>query len=725
MQDLSKPGHYILLFSLHGLIRHRDVELGHDADTGGQVKYVLEMMEHLSRQPEIARVDLFTRQIKDKRYSSDYSNPVEPINDTSRIVRLPCGGARYIRKEKLWPHLDEYIDHALRFLKHEPYSPGWVHGHYADGGYVAMRLAEYFGTPFAYTAHSLGRPKLEKLIEEGVKPEEIERNFDITRRIDIEEKVLERSDRVFASTRQEVEEQYGLYDNHRLADYTVNPPGLDLHRFYPFNDEEHVDILGEEARDSLLKELSGYFSQPEKPLILALCRPDKRKNISALIHAFGQSEALQSKANLAVFLGVRRNMQEMEEGERAVLADALMLMDQYGLYGRMALPKKPGFQFEVPELYRIAARLKGVFVNPALTEPFGITLLESAACGLPIVATNHGGPVDIVNNCRNGILVDVGQMDQINEAILKILDDPDLWKEFSNNGIENVRKIYGWDSSVQRYLNRLVPEPQSDLKSISMVRKENPVAQRLLRVEKMVICDIDNTLTGDPEATARLIELLSQNREKVAFGIATGRTIESALQHLEENKVPVPDILITSVGSEIYYAGADFKDAGWTTHINYKWERERIRALLSNFSFLKPQETETERQFKISYYLEPDVQHLQAIHDLLSGERLKYNLIFSHQQYLDLLPQRTSKGKALRYLSFKWNLPLNRFLVAGDSGNDEEMLRGEPYGIVVGNYSKEMEMLRGKWRVYFAKETHAAGVLEGIQHYSFLEISND
>lgn len=115
MQDISKPGYYILLFSLHGLIRHRDVELGHDADTGGQVKYVLEMMEHLSRRPEVARVDLFTRQIKDKRYSPDYSNPVEPINDHSRIVRLPCGGGRYIRKEKLWPYLDEYIDQVLRF----------------------------------------------------------------------------------------------------------------------------------------------------------------------------------------------------------------------------------------------------------------------------------------------------------------------------------------------------------------------------------------------------------------------------------------------------------------------------------------------------------------------------------------------------------------------------------------------------------------------------------
>lgn len=120
--------------------------------------------------------------------------------------------------------------------------------------------------------------------------------------------------------------------------------------------------------------------------------------------------------------------------------------------------------------------------------------------------------------------------------------------------------------------------------------------------------------------------------------------------------------------------------------------------------------------------MEPDEEHLKQIHDVLTGHRMRYNLIYSHQQFLDILPQRASKGKAIRYLSYKWDIPLERFLVAGDSGNDEEMLRGEPLGIVVGNYSPEMEVLKGRRRIYFARKGHAAGVLEGIQHYRFLEI---
>jgi len=61
---------------------------------------------------------------------------------------------------------------------------------------------------------------------------------------------------------------------------------------------------------------------------------------------------------------------------------------------------------EVPKLYRAAAASGGAFVNPALTEPFGLTLLEAAASGLPIVATNDGGPRDITANCHNGLLID-------------------------------------------------------------------------------------------------------------------------------------------------------------------------------------------------------------------------------------------------------------------------------------------------------------------------------
>jgi sucrose-phosphate synthase len=89
----------------------------------------------------------------------------------------------------------------------------------------------------------------------------------------------------------------------------------------------------------------------------------------------------------------------------------------------------------------------------------------------------------------------------------------------------------------------------------------------------------------------------------------------------------------------------------------------------------------------------------------------------SQGRLLDVLPLGASKGQALRHLAFTWGIPLDRFLVAGDSGNDRDMLLGDVLGIVVGNHSPELAALRGRPRIYFARGTCAAGVLEGIRHY--------
>ncbi len=127
----------------------------------------------------------------------------------------------------------------------------------------------------------------------------------------------------------------------------------------------------------------------DKPLILTLCRPDKRKNISGVIKAYGEDNELQKKANLAIFAGIREDIQTMEENEREVLTEILLLMDKYNLYGKMAIPKRHDTSLEVPELYRIAASTGGLFVNAALTEPFGLTLIEAAASGVLVVATGR------------------------------------------------------------------------------------------------------------------------------------------------------------------------------------------------------------------------------------------------------------------------------------------------------------------------------------------------
>lgn len=718
---------YISMFSIHGLVRSENMELGYDADTGGQIKYVVELCKALSASRKIRRIDLFTRLIQDKSYSGDYSRKIEQVTDKFRIVRIQCGGRKYIRKEQLWPFLDEFVDKTIKFFRRQETIPDIVHGHYPDAGYVARELARFFGIPFVYTGHSLGRTKKDRLLAQGMNREEMNRKLKIDHRIAVEESILKAADRVITSTRQEIEGQYLLYRNRTLPRYEVIPPGIEIERFYPYYRDRYPNSTAKEealfTRASLTRQLERFFQHPDKPMILMLCRPDKRKNIQGLVRAYGEDYDLQAIANLAIFAGIRKDITQMEDNERDVLTEMLLLMDKYNLYGKMAIPKKHDFAHEVPELYRIAAEKRGVFVNPALTEPFGLTLLEALACGLPIVATNNGGPRDIVRNCKGGTLVDPTDPSAIAAAVRDLMVHPDTWSRFSREGIMNTRKFYTWESHAAAYIKGIEVLCKDTETSPLEIRTPVPgIGKRLSTLNYLLITDIDNTLLGgDPDEIRALMDLVKTHHRHIGFGVATGRMLESAVKVLKANGIMMPDIIISGVGSQIHYGRELHHDKGWETHISKNWNPDLIRTRLEEINFIQPQETEVQTPFKLSYYMKPGKDREALVHHVLTKNRFQYTLIYSHEKYLDILPYRASKGKALRYLSYKWEIPLKNFLVCGDSGNDMEMLRGEPAGVIVGNYSRELEPLKTAKRVYFATASHAGGMMEGIRRYRFIE----
>ena len=727
IEIMESKKYHIQMFSVHGLLRAENMQLGHDADTGGQIKYAVELGNALSQSENVKRVELFTRLISDKSISEDYAEPVEPVNDKFSIIRIQCGGKKYMRKELLWPHLDEFVDKTIKYIKRQNAIPDIVHGHYPDAGYVAMQLSEIFGTPFVYTAHSLGRSKMKQLTDEGMKPEVVIKKYRIDYRINTEEEVLKKADLIIASTHQEVNDQYGQYQNKDIPQYHVIPPGLDVDKFYPFyhdmlpdTDKKEIELY---AQASMLEELNRFLMHPDRPVILSLCRPDKRKNIAGLIKAYGEDLELQSMANLAVFAGIRKDITKMEDNEQDVLTEILLLMDKYDLYGKIAIPKKHDFEHEVPELYRIAAEKKGIFVNSALAEPFGLTLIEAAACGLPIIAPDDGGPRDILKNCECGTLVNTSDSKAIANAIKQIITDSEKWKQYSKAGIINIRKHYTWKSHAASYMQQISRIfTDQDEEKMEIAVPSDVIGRRLARLNYFIIANIDDTLIGDQNKhLPKLLDLLQKNRKQIGFGLATGRTIESAAEFLVKHQIPLPDVLVASVGAEIYYGKSLQKGRGWETHISAKWDREKIVDLLKEYAFLKYREADVQRRFNIGYEMEPAKDRLALIHDRLLKNQLRYNLIYSQDRYLNILPYRASKGKAIRYISYKWEIPLKNFLVCGDSGNDEEMLRGEPRGVVVGNYSPELKKLKGIRGIYFAKQKCSAGILEGIKRFQFIE----
>ena len=717
-------GYYIQLFSPHGLIRFNDPEIGRDKDTGGQVKYVLELLENLSHHPQVRKIDLFTRRIVDRRVSSSYEREIEVVNEKARIVRMSCGGHAYRPKETLWDHLDEFIDKTIRFIEKEDDFPDVVHGHYADGNYLAGQVSEVFGITFIATGHSLGRNKKNILLRQGVPEERINEKFNMERRIEEEENLLLGADAIIVSTQHEIDTQYGLYKNKNVNKFKVIPPGVNTNLFYPFYRFDmpsfQMSIEQEQALYRINSDIERFLFSPSKPLILSIGRADKRKNFERIIQSYGQDKELQAMANLAIFAGVRKDITQMPPDEQDILTNLLLLLDKYDLYGKMAIPKKNDPTLEVPEIYRIAARKKGVFVNATPGENFGLTIVEAAACGLPVVASPTGGPKEILEHCHNGLLVNVEDPTAIADALKKIIADNALWEKFSANGITEVNHLYSWEAHTNKYMEivqELFKQKDSDAKTIT---HKTAYGKKLLKAELFIISDLDGTLV-DGKKTDGLDELkkwIDDNQEKVVFGVASGRNKEITQQAFADYDLPAPEILICSAGSEIYYTEKFIPDNGYESYIDYQWKRNELQAALSKFPGIRLQEPAAQWRFKLSYYVDDGFAEddMANLYKFLDDCKLRAKILLTENKYLDLLPFRASKGSAVRYLSYKWKLPLENFITAGNSGNDIDMLKGKAKGIVVANYSPELEELRKSKSIYFTKYSLAKGVLDGIHH---------
>jgi sucrose-phosphate synthase len=699
---------YIVLVSVHGLIRGKDLELGRDADTGGQTKYVVELLRELGERPEVEQAILLTRRVVDPGLSEDYQEPVESLSEKASIVRIDCGEEGYLPKEALWDSLDNFADNVLEYMTKQDRLPDILHSHYADAGYVCTRISYQLNIPLIHTGHSLGRSKRKQLLAGGMKRDDIEQRYNISRRIDAEEEVLGAAEYIITSTRQEIIEQYGMYDYYQPERMKVIPPGTDLEKFHP--------PQGDEYDSDIYHDISRFLQEPGKPIILALSRPDHRKNINTLVEAYGESDELKKLANLVIIAGNRDEIRDMDSGAQDVLTEIFLSIDSHDLYGKVAYPKhhRPD---DVPVIYRLTAATDGVFINPALTEPFGLTLIEAAASGLPIVATEDGGPTDIIDNCHNGYLVDPLDKQSMVDMLLKVLVDRDNWKRLANNGIEGVRKHYSWQAHVDRYLDLIKPVADKSESITRIELKRRP----MLYHDRALVTDLDQNLLGNPQSLKEFVSVLQENRKCTSFGIATGRRLDSALKVMKQYHIPLPDFLITSLGTEIYYNPGLTSDIAWSEHIDHMWRRRAVMNVLKELPGLELQPKLEQSKYKISYYYDaavaPDVNeiiHLLHLHDQ------SVNVVLAFGQYLDIVPVRASKGFALRWFAEMWGIPLEHILAAGGSGADEDMMRGNTLSVVVANrHHEELSELVDSEDIYFADKPFAEGILQAIEHYDF------
>ncbi|MFC6790088.1 HAD-IIB family hydrolase [Methylobacterium komagatae] len=674
---------FVLHIALQGCLRGDGVVYGLTADTGGHIRYLLDLVSASAQDRDVTRIVVATRLFSGP-LGSAYAVPEEAISDKVTLVRLASASPGYRTKEEMHEEVAGFADGLIAWIAAQERAPDLIHAHYADAATVAALVEDRLGIPFVFTAHSLGRVKAAMLGEPTPGP-------DLGRRIATEEAAFARAQLVIASSRDEAEVQYAGYGAYDPGRVRILPPGSDLARFAAAMPHPRIDAA-----------IDRFLHDPGKPALLALARPVARKNLAALVRAYGESPALQEAANLVIIAGTRQDIDTLDGDMAATMRDLLVQIDRYDLYGRVAYPKTHSPD-DVPAIYAYARARGGLFVNPALNEPFGLTLLEASAAGLPLVATDSGGPNDIVETCGNGLLVDPRDPDAIATACLRILGDPALYARCVAGGAR-AAAAYDWDRHAARY--------HVLLRALLAQQPPTPAPRQLL------VCDIDNTLIGCAAALG-IFRRWRSRQAGLAFGVATGRSFHSAMAVLEQQDSPRPQVMITSVGSEIFHLDANgvtyTADAAWRRVIAADWDRQAVQDALDGLTGLVRQGPLEQRTLKLSFF--GDAAVARRVRARLEEARIPARVIHSHGRYLDVLPAGASKGTAVDHVRALYALPERAVFVAGDSGNDIEMLRARVQAIIVANYSDDLASNATLKHSYVARRTHARGVIEGVSYF--------
>ncbi len=408
--------------------------------------------------------DILTRRIVDPEWP-EFADETDsyPGHPNVRILRVPCGPDHFLSKEELWPYLGQWAKGVASLYEGEGAWPDLWTGHYADGGLAAAWLEEVSGVPFTFTGHSLGAWKFDTLlqgVEDPTELQEIDARYNFGARILAERTAISRAKKVVTNSKAE---RYEQYDHPAYRDvsepegdgrFAVIAPGANFDIFSPEVRSPWEDEVLAKIREVHERDISP--NRRELPAVIAWSRLDPKKNHLGLVKAFSSSGELRQRANLVMITrGLEdplHNPEEATDEQRPVIDELISEIERASLWDRVSAFSLSG-QTALAALYRWGADTGGVFCLPAEYEPFGMTVIEAMAVGLPVVATKNGGPRETTDEGRAGLLADPDDPGDIAANLLRLLEDPQTWESYAERGIKRALEHYSWRRTAECYLS--------------------------------------------------------------------------------------------------------------------------------------------------------------------------------------------------------------------------------------------------------------------------------
>ncbi len=485
----------LLVVSPHGYFGQHNV-LGLP-DTGGQVVYILdqvralehEMRERLARQGVAVepKILILTRLIPEAG-GTTCGERLEKVNGCNNtwILRVPFHRPNgeiirhWISRFEVWPYLEDFADRAEQEVLAELGGrPDLIIGNYSDGNLVATLLAQRLGITQCNIAHALEKTKY---LHSDLYWRDNDHQYHFSCQYTADLIAMNSADFIITSTYQEIAgtaDAVGQYESYRAftmpglyrvmdgvdmfdPKFNIVSPGANAGVYFAH------DERGEAAQFAAPRDRGTPLRRPAPRCPRDTGRkgetchfhhgppgPDQEPHRPGGVVRRGRGDC---GASPTCWWSAATSTADAEPRPRGAGADRAMheLIDRHGLEGEV---RWLGIHLEKNlsgEMYRFIADLGGIFVQPALFEAFGLTVIEAMASGLPTFATRYGGPLEIIRHNISGFHIDPNDGETSAELMADFLEscrnDPREWQRISNGGLARVKTHYTWKQYAERMM---------------------------------------------------------------------------------------------------------------------------------------------------------------------------------------------------------------------------------------------------------------------------------